>query len=166
MARRFRGESEQTVDGKGRVSVPALFRRVIEACDPDWSDGQRPNLVIVYGGESQKRLDCYTMEAIEQIDRQIDKMQKGSRERKMLERLFHGFSTPAQVVEDGRIVLPVKLRKKLDLEDKAFFIAAGDHFEIWKPETFEAEEQSKADQWLAEQDEDFDPMSLLPSLDD
>ena len=164
MARKFRGEGEQTVDGKGRVSVPAPFRRVIEACDPDWSDGQRPNLVIVYGFESQKYLECYTIEAIDEIDRRIERMKKGSTERKMLERWYHGHSLPAQVVEDGRIVLPQKLRKKLELNDKAFFIASGDHFQVWKPETYEAEELAREEAWLALQDDDFDPTILLPDL--
>ncbi len=164
MARRFRSESEQTVDSKGRVSVPAPFRRVIEACDPNWSEGQRPNLVIVYGFESHNFLECYTMEAIELIDRRIERMKKGSKERKMLERWYHGHSMDAQVVEDGRIVLPQKLRKKLDLENKAFFIAAGDHFQIWKPETYATEELAREEEWLAQQDEDFDPTILLPDL--
>ena len=31
MARRFRGESHHKVDTKGRVSIPASFRRVLEA---------------------------------------------------------------------------------------------------------------------------------------
>lgn len=164
MARRFRGESEQTVDGKGRVSVPALFRRVVEASDPEWKDGMRPELVIVYGTDKQPHLDCYTVEAIEQIDRRIDRMKKGSIERKMMERIYHGHSMPAQIVEDGRIVLPQKLRKKLDLDDKAFFIASGDHFQIWKPSTYEEVELAKVDEWLDQQDEDFDPSSLLPDL--
>lgn len=166
MVRRFRGEYHQKVDGKGRVSIPALFRRVIEACDPDWKDGLRPNLVIVYGTEHQKRLDCFTMEAIEKIDRRIDRMKMGSTERKMLERIYHGHSYPTQIDEDGRIILPGKLREKLGLGDMAFFIAAGDHFELWKPETYDVEERAKADAWLAEQDEDFDPNMLLPDLPD
>lgn len=164
MARRFRGEFHQKVDTKGRVSIPALFRRVIEAADPDWTDGQRPNLVIVYGTPQQKRLDCYTIEAIDAIDARIDRMQRGSMERRMLERLFHGFSLPAQVDEDGRIVLPAKLRDKIELAGEAFFIASGDHFQIWKPETYEAEEQARTEAWLEDFPEDFDPLSLLPDL--
>lgn len=164
MARRFRGESEQTVDAKGRVSVPALFRRVVEACDPEWTEGLRPELIIVYGTEKQQHLECYTIQAIEEIDLRIDLMKKGSMERRMVERIYHGHSQPAQIVEDGRIVLPQKLRQKLDLEDKAFFIAAGDHFQIWKPSTYQAVEGAKVDKWLEQQDEDFDPSSLLPDL--
>ena len=43
--RRFRGEGLNKVDSKGRVSIPALFRRVIESCDPGWTDGLQPELV-------------------------------------------------------------------------------------------------------------------------
>ena len=162
MARRFRGESTQKVDGKGRVSIPALFRRVIEACDPDWSEGQRPNLVIVYGDHRRKFLECYTIEAIDEIDRQIDAMPRGTVERKMLERLFHGQSHPTQVDEDGRVVLPQKLREKIGLQGEAFFIASGDRFHIWKPETYAAEEVARTEEWLDGMPEDFDPLSLLP----
>ena len=166
MARRFRGEGHQKVDAKGRVSVPALFRRVIQDCDPDWSEGKRANLVIVYGTERQNRFNVYTIEAIEEIDRRIDRMKKGSPERKYMERIYHGHSLPTQLDDDGRVQLPQKLREKLGLKDSAFFIASGDHFQIWNPATYEAEEMAKTDEWLAEQDPDFDPDSLLPELPD
>ncbi len=35
-------------------------------------------------------------------------------QRKMLQRLFHGQSYPTSVDETGRIVLPAKLRTKID----------------------------------------------------
>ena len=162
MARRFRGEFHQKVDAKGRVSVPASFRRVIEAADPDWSEGKRPNLVIVYGDHRRQFLDCYTMEAIDEIDAQIDAMPRGSVERKMLERLFTGQSHPTQVDEDGRIILPQKLRDKIALGAEAFFIASGDRFHIWKPETYEAVEVARTEAWLEQYPDDFDPLSLLP----
>ena len=41
--RRFRGEAENKVDNKGRVSIPAAFRRILEEGDPDWSSGLHPN---------------------------------------------------------------------------------------------------------------------------
>ncbi len=34
MAESFRGEVNQKVDGKARVSIPAAFRRVLESGDP------------------------------------------------------------------------------------------------------------------------------------
>mgnify|MGYP001950703482 FL=1 len=80
---------------------------------------------------------------------------------KALQRMFHGQSFPTNVDETGRLVLPAKLRTKIDLGAEAFFIAAGDTFQIWKPETYETEELVKAEAWLDEQPDDFDPMEFL-----
>lgn len=162
MARRFRGSDTFKVDAKGRVSIPAPFRRVIEASDPDWNPGQRPNIVIVYGDERQDWLEVYTMRAIEEIDEQIEEMQRGSPERLWLEELMHGQSTETQIDDDGRLVLPQRLREKIGLTGEAFFISAGDYFKIWKPETYAAKAGHRAARLAEQYPEDFDPRSLLP----
>lgn len=160
MGRRFRGEGLYKVDSKGRVSIPALFRRVIEACDPNWSDRVHPELVIVYGDPRKQYLECYTIEAIEEVDRKIDDMPRGSQERKVLERLFHGLSYPTSIDETGRLVIPAKLRTKIHIHTEAYFIAAGDTFQIWDPQTYEMD-QSKAEVWLDSFPVDFDPLTFL-----
>ena len=109
------------MDTKGRVSIPASFRRVLEASDPNWQPGGNPELVIVYGDHRRKYLECYTMQAIDEVDAKIDALPRGSMERKMLQRMFHGQSFPTNVDETGRLVLPAKLRNKIDLENEAFF---------------------------------------------
>ena len=161
MSRRFRGESHHKVDTKGRVSIPASFRRVIEAADPNWTSGGAPELVIVYGDHRRNYLECYTIEAIEEVDAKIDALPRGSMQRKMLQRLFHGQSFPTSVDETGRLVLPAKLRSKIDLDGEAFFIAAGDTFQIWKPETYEQQEAARTEAWLDELPQDFDPLEFL-----
>jgi len=150
------------VDAKGRVSIPAPFRRVIEESDPDWRDGLRPNIVIVYGDDRQDWLEVYTMRATHEIDEQIEDMQRGSVERLLLEERMYGQSLEAQIDDDGRLVLPQRLREKVGLTSEAFFISAGDYFKIWKPETY-AEKAGVRSRKLADQyPEDFDPRSLLP----
>ncbi len=161
MSRRFRGESRHKVDAKGRVSIPASFRRVIEAADPAWTSGDAPELVIVYGDHRRNYLECYTIEAINEVDDKIDALPRGSMERRMLQRLFHGQSFPTSVDETGRLVLPAKLRQKIGLDKEAFFIAAGDTFQIWEPDTYEAEEAAKTEAWLDELPPDFDPLVFL-----
>ncbi len=143
------------------MSIPASFRRVLEANDPNWQNGGTPELVIVYGDHRRNYLECYTMAAIEEVDDKIDALPRGSMERKMLQRLFHGQSHPTTVDETGRLVLPAKLRGKIDLNGEAFFIAAGDTFQIWKPETYETEEKAREEEWLDELPDDFDPLEFL-----
>ncbi len=163
MARRFRSTYHQKVDGKGRVSVPASFRRVIEEGDPDWSAGQRPNFIIVFGLKYQKRLDCFTMNAMEEIDRRIDAMEPGTDARRTLERIYHAHSIEAQIDEDGRIILPQNLRDKLVLvpDEKARFVGLNDHFQVWKNETYESVYGPDDDDFAEDQPPDYDPRILF-----
>ena len=46
------------------------------------------------------------------------------------------------------------------------FIAAGDTFQIWKPETYEVEELAKAEEWMDDLPDDFDPMQFLDGVGD
>ena len=52
----FTGEHTQKVDGKGRMSIPADFRRVLESQDPDWTDGLTPRMYLLYGEHLKKEL--------------------------------------------------------------------------------------------------------------
>ena len=160
MGQRFRGEGLHKVDSKGRVSIPALFRRVVESCDPNWKEGLPPELIIVYGDERRKFIECYTIEAIEGVDSKIDRLPRGSLERKTLERFFHGQSIPTSIDETGRLVLSSRLRERFCIEKEAYFIAAGDTFQIWNTQVFEAD-QKEINQWLREQPVEFDPISFL-----
>ncbi len=140
MVRRFRGEGVQKVDGKGRVSIPAHFRRVLEAGDPSWTEGKAPEFVVVYGDERRDFLECFTIDAANDVDAKIDRLPRGSAKRRAMEKLFNGQSMPLTVDETGRIVLPARLRQKIDIGAEAYFIAMGDTFQIWKPETFDAQD--------------------------
>ena len=164
MARRFRGESVHKVDAKGRVSIPASFRRVLEEGDPDYAEGLTPNLVIVYGGEAQNYLEAYTQEAINEVDEKISRLPRGSKQRRALEHIFNGQSLPTQTDDTGRLVLPAKLREKVGIDKEAYFKAAGDTFQIWAPEAYEAK-NADIEAWLESQGDDFDPLTLLEMAD-
>jgi MraZ protein len=151
------------VDAKGRVSIPASFRRVIEACDPHYQPGSRPNIVIVYGGADRNFLEVYTMEAIEEIDTQIDLMQRGSVERAEIEELMYGQSHEANIDDDGRLVLPQKLREKIGLDKEAFFVSSGTSFKIWDPAVYEAEQAEVAAARATVRPKGYDPLVNLPN---
>ncbi len=138
MVRRFRGEGVQKIDAKGRVSIPANYRAVLRDGDPAWSEGKLPEFLIVYGDHRRDFLECFTIDAANEVDEKIARMPRGSRQRRALEKLFNGQSLPATVDDTGRIVLPAKLRQKIGIETEAYFIAMGDTFQIWRRETFDA----------------------------
>ena len=134
--RRFRGEAENKVDTKGRVSIPAAFRRILEEGDPDWSSGLNPNLVIVYGRKNIKCLEGYSLGSIEIVDNLVSNLPRYSKEREILERLLNSQSVYIQLDENGRIILPSKLRKLVDIKNAAIFVGMGEKFQIWNPSNY------------------------------
>lgn len=164
MAERFRGSIPQKVDAKGRVSVPAGFRRVIEANDPRFGPDKRPEILIYFGDHRRRYVECFTMQAAAEIDAQIDRMPRGSADRTRMEDLFYSNSLTFTVDEDGRIILPQFLRDRIDLKSEAFFVATGDRFRIWDAALYRAEGTRATTEWLDAQPDDFDPFSILPPV--
>jgi MraZ protein len=146
MSEAFRGEFYQKVDSKARVSVPAAFRRIIEAGDSGFSAPDpgpaRARFIIVYGG-AQSYLECYTLEGMKRIERQIARMQPGSPQRKYLERNMLTRSLVAEIDDDGRIVLSQKLREKIGLGceggAESVFAGALDKFQVWNRPAYDAQ---------------------------
>ena len=156
MALSFRGEFTQRVDGKGRMSIPADFRRVLEDGDPRHPENPLPRLVVLYGRHLKNYLQAYTIDAMAEIEAGIDALPRGSKARRDASKMILGNSWETEVDKDGRIVLPKARRDQIGLEGEAHMIAMGDHFEIWNADTFEAVEAEADDL-----PDDFDPLSLL-----
>ena len=119
MSRRFRGESVHKVDGKGRVSIPAAFRRVLEENDPDYTSGLNPNLIIVYGNSKRTFLEGFSVASINEVDEKIAALPRGSKSRRILERMFSGQALHTSIDETGRLVLPQKIRDKVGIINDA-----------------------------------------------
>ena len=160
MTRRFRGKSVHKVDQKGRVSVPATFRRALEEGDPDWHDGLNPNLVIVYGRPGKKFLECYSIKAMAELDEMIEDLPPFSEERDELERFLATKSVYAEVDPTGRIVLSQKLREQIGIADEAVFAGTINTFKIWAPADYEAQGE-RIDREAAERPPELDPFRLL-----
>jgi len=160
----FIGEHTFKVDGKGRVSIPADFRRELEEGDPLAAQSGRPRMVIVYGHDKQKQLIVHTYDGYRRLAADIAALPRGSEKRKIMERMILNRARPTEVDADGRLVLPQPLRDKIELEGTAYFAGLGETFEIWKPEAHAAVDAAVTEKWLEEQGDDFDPLSLLDDM--
>ena len=161
-AEAFRGEFYQKVDSKARVSIPAAFRRILEAEDPVTEDSPRPRVYMVYGGKNRRFAACYSRAGADALAAKIEAMELGSPERDRAERDLISRSVMIEVEHDGRIVLPPKVREKMGFAGdslsgggEAAFAGFTNRFKLYRREVYEAE--------LAEEDDDdgVDPLALV-----
>ena len=160
MAEAFRGEFYQRVDGKARVSIPAAFRAVLNADDPQKGEKGGARLYMVYGGKSRNFVECYSKQGADRLAEDIEAMEMGSPERTRAERDLISRSVMVEIDGDGRIVLPQKVREKMgfsgDLpgDAEAAFAGFTNRFRLYRKEVYEAELE-------AEEDDDIDPLTLV-----
>ena len=161
MVSSFLGEFNQKVDSKGRMSIPADFRSVLAEGDPRYPENPLIRLVVLHGPHLKQCLHAYTVEAMAEIEAGINRLPRGSVERKRASRLILAKAWKTEIDKDGRIVLPQRLRQQIGLEGEASMVAMGDYFEIWNAETYEEMESAETEAWLDELPEDFDPLSMI-----
>jgi MraZ protein len=156
VAELFIGESTNKVDGKGRVSIPAHFRRVLDEGDPLRDQGTRPRIVMSYGDPKKPYVECYTYAAFADLTQSIMDLPRGSTERSILTAMVLGKSHTTDIDGDGRLVLA-----QLDLNGDTFFSGAGDTFQIWNVELQSKVEKSRVDAWFHDKPDDFDMLILI-----
>jgi MraZ protein len=159
----FRGEYYQKVDAKARVSIPAVFRRALEAEDPPSPEYPRPRVYMVYGGKTRQFVECYSKQGMDLVTAQILSMDMDSKDRIKAERDMIQRSVVVEVEPDGRIVLPPKVREKMGLTiddlakgTEAAFAGQGDRFEMYRRDTFDALAAAEDDD-----DDDVDPRARI-----
>ncbi|MDQ2065014.1 division/cell wall cluster transcriptional repressor MraZ [Xinfangfangia sp. CPCC 101601] len=162
MAEAFRGEIHQSVDKKARVSIPAAFRRILDADDLQKGDKGGARLYMVYGGKARRFVECYSKAGADALAARIEAMELGSPERDRAERDLISRSVMVEIEPDGRIVLPQKVREKMgflgaDLTThggEAVFAGATNRFKLYRAEVYAAEQED-------EDDDDVDPLTLV-----
>lgn len=148
------------MDKKGRVSVPASYRRVLIEGNVDGGEEDGLQFVLVYSDRGKKCLEGYTIDGMEAIEERIDELDEGSDEREYLENWLSGQSDYIPVEASGRCVLPERIRDTIDLEaGEIVFLGLGTRFEIWPKADYEVYKSS-----LKEKFKGVDrPMKFLPS---
>lgn len=162
METEFVGGSRNKVDGKGRVSIPAKYRRVLQNCDSSYAPGGAPRLYITHGNPKNTYLECWSGDSYDKLMRQIGAMKTGSKEKNLLSYYYKTKCEALTVDDSGRLVLPPELREKMGLADEVSFDGDGEKFLIM---SLEAAEQREA-AMLAMLDEALggDPNADLLSL--
>jgi MraZ protein len=135
---RFVSTFTNKIDAKGRVSIPAPFRAVLE------SDGYGGG-IYCYPSLDAPALDAGGERLAKKIDGLLAGLPDYSDERDELSVALYGDVQVLAVDGDGRIVLPEALRLHAGLQSACTFVGLGDKFQIWSPEQFEQRRQRARD---------------------
>jgi MraZ protein len=135
----FQGSALNSVDAKGRVSVPAFLRSVIERR----GDARTITLAKHESFPALSAYDpAYAALKHSKLERLLEKEETNPDAQLDYEqRNLMAFAATEEVPYDssGRIVLPPMMRRKGGIDDLALFLGAGETFQIWNPKLFLAE---------------------------
>ena len=120
----FLGEYEHTIDAKGRMAVPARFR------------AQMDRGAVISKGMGTC-LSVYTITRWEEKSNELV-AGKTSDELRDFERRIFPSAGEIDLDNQGRIVIPAKLRKYAGLENEVTIAGVRDHFEIWDRSAWQA----------------------------
>lgn len=127
---RFVSTITNKIDAKGRVSIPAGFRAVLE------KDGYGGG-IYCYPSLDAPALDAGGERLAQKIDRLLDGLPDYSDERDQLSVALYGDVQVLTIDKDGRIILPEALRTHCGITTRATFVGLGQKFQIWEPKRFE-----------------------------
>jgi MraZ protein len=134
---RFVSTFTNKIDAKGRLSIPAPFRAVLER---DRYTGAAGPGLYCYPSLDAPALDAGGERLAQKIDGLLGGLPDYSDERDELAVALYGEAQFIAIDADGRIVLPKDLRSRIGLPDgiaEVAFVGLGDKFQLWAPERFE-----------------------------
>ena len=149
----FKGSYRHRIDSKGRLPVPAAFRRVL-------ADGGASTVVVTVLDQC---LAAYPVQEWARVESQLAALPPFSAPVKALSRLLSSRAVDCPLDVQGRILLPAPLRARAKLVREAVVAGVLNRFEIWEPEAWAA--------FLADSEKLLDDASLavqwpLPAVPD
>jgi MraZ protein len=121
----FKGTYVHRIDPKGRLPIPAVFRRGL---------GQAESLVVT---QLDGCLAVYPPSEWSRLEAQLAALPAFSKPVKALTRLLASRAADCEIDVQGRILLPSALRAAVGLGRDAVVIGVLNRFEVWSPESWE-----------------------------
>ena len=136
----FRGRYEHTIDAKGRTSVPARYRDVLEA------NGERR---IVLTSALDPCLVAYTSAEWSAFEERLGQLSQFDRAVQKLRRIYVSGAVECEIDDVGRILVPPTLREHARLKKDVLWAGSGRYAELWDKQDwikhFETTEDERRD---------------------
>ena len=121
----FKGTYHHRIDAKGRLPIPAAFRRAL---------GEDRRVVVTLLDQC---LAVYTEAEWARLESQLAALPAFSKQVKALTRLLVSRAADCELDVQGRILLPPTLRETAGLDRDAVVVGVLNRFEVWSPESWD-----------------------------
>jgi MraZ protein len=122
----FKGTYQHRIDGKGRLPIPAAFRRVL---------GNAGQVVVT---QLDSCLAVYAPAEWGRLEAQLAALPAFNKQVKALTRLLASRAADCEIDVQGRVLLPPPLRAAAGLERDAVVVGVLNRFEVWSPAAWES----------------------------
>lgn len=131
MTKGMKGQSNHSLDAKGRLIIPARLR-----------DGLGSNFVLCQGMD--KNLYAYPSEEWEKFSEKLNQLPISDVGARKFKRFFQGSANDCEVDGQFRIVIPQKLREWAGIEKDVVLVGNGQVAEIWSMARWEEQNNLEA----------------------
>jgi MraZ protein len=130
----FTGRYTVSVDGKGRIAIPAKLRSIATQQGSE-------KFVIRFGFDGC--LDLYSETEYKRVSEQMTSQQPiDARRARFLKRFIHPNSAEGVPDGQGRIAIPKHLLEYAGITDKVLILGVGEKVELWNEQRFNEYQQS------------------------
>jgi MraZ protein len=119
------GHAPAKVDDKGRLKVPAEFRKIIE---------QKFGLECFITSEDGQKALIYPLPVWFDYQARLAKVPSASQPRKKLLERLNYFGSTSVMDGQGRVLIPTILRRDAAIADDVVVIGSDDHLIVWNEE--------------------------------
>lgn len=126
----FKGQFAHALDGKGRVALPASFRRVLQ----DLGDDQ----LVVTPHIREPCLVAYPQSEWRRFEERVAQLPQFEPGATQLRRLVVGRAQDCPVDKVGRTLLPASLREVAGFEKELIWLGQLRWIELWAPSALQA----------------------------
>lgn len=145
----FRGRFENTIDIKGRISVPSKFREVLSANYDD-------RLIIT---NFDGCLWGYPYKEWQVIEEKVSALPQFKAEVRAFQRAFVSAAIECPIDKQGRTLIPPSLREYAGIEREVVFVGMVKRIEIWAKNRW-LKEFEKSQEKIAESIEELANMGI------
>ncbi|MFQ5587078.1 MAG: division/cell wall cluster transcriptional repressor MraZ [Thermodesulfobacteriota bacterium] len=130
----FRGRFEHTIDAKGRLSIPAVFRDLLR-------EKYDERLVVTsYDG----CLLAYPYAEWRTLEERVGGLPEFKKDTRAFLRFFYSSASDCPIDKLGRILIPQTLREYAKLERDVMLVGAFRQVEIWSREKWQVAEATSS----------------------